>query len=526
MRLYLAGGEVPSHRKILNEAQAPHISVSFIGLSRRVKFVRPWLLADKFHPDASLFVDSGAYTVNKQDPVGAPYYSQRDLKEMAKTYRDFVLANLDRLEFVSEFDALALGRDWIENERDWWVNDVGRDKFLVIWHPDSGIETLQEMARTYARVGVPQTALGGRNLVPLLNSLVTNHGVKLHGVAMTKVEEMQTVQWHSVSSTSWISPQRYGDTIVWANNELKRYPKAYKEQARKRHRVLFDKIGLDSQQIEDGDSTEVLRLSLWSWRQLEDHINRHHGEAPDESSIGMFQVLSPEQAASVEANGTLPLTTPGNRDTDTFDASGLPVVDSPGPETAHAAITPVSRDKVPLPVMGIGTRRSTVVGEDGTEENVDVPVIGIRSGSTRVCDSCFLASKCPAHEPGHACKYDIPVEIKSRDQFKALQDALIEMQTQRVLFMRFAEEAEGGYADPNLSGEIDRLNKMIKQKHEIDEGVFSLRMDVKGSGGGPGMLERLFGSEASERARALPEPVSADRAIEQYYPDAEVVDHR
>jgi hypothetical protein len=72
---------------------------------------------------------------------------------------------------------------------------------------------------------------------------------------------------------------------------------------------------------------------------------------------------------------------------------------------------------------------------------------------------------------------------------------------------------------------MDRLNKMIKQKHEIDEGVFSLRMDVKGSGGGPGMLARLFGDEASERARALPEPVPADRAIEQYYPDAEVVEH-
>jgi hypothetical protein len=502
VRLYLAGGEVPSHRKILTESQAPHVALSFVGLRRRVKFSRPWLLADKFHDDARIFVDSGAYTVNTKDEDA---YSQRELKDMYLSYRAFVDSNLDRIEFASEFDALPLGRNWIENERDWWLDMLGPDKLLVIWHPDWGIEVLQEMARTYKRIGVPQTALGGRNLVPLLNSLVSRYGVKLHGVAMTKVEEMQTVQWDSVASTSWISPQRYGDTIVWANNELKRYPKAYKEQARKRHRTLFERIGLDPQKVEDGDATEVLRLSLWSWRQLEDHINRHHGEpsAPEQDKV---------------------VTTPQDEDTDPFDASGLPVVDSPGPETAHRASTPVQRDKVPIPVMGLGKRTSKVQNEDGTEEDVEVSVIGIRSESTRVCDSCFLANKCPSFEPGSACKYDIPIQIKTRDQFKSLQDALIEMQTQRVLFMRFAEEAEGGYSDPNLSGEIDRLNKMIKQKFELEEGTFSLRIDAKGSGGGPGMLARLFGDEASERARALPEPVPADRAIEQYYPDAEVVE--
>ena len=507
MRLYLAGGEVPSHRKLLNEAEAPHIAISFLGLRRRVKFARPWLLADKFHDGASLFVDSGAYTVNTRPD---DTYSQRELRDLAEAYRDFVVANVDRIEFVSEFDALPLGRDWIEDQRQWWSTLIDRDKFLAIWHPDWGIDALQEMAGTYSRIGVPQTALGGRNLVPLLNSLVAAHGVKLHGVAMTRVEEMSTVQWHSVASTSWISPQRYGDTIVWTGNELKRYPKAYKDQARKRHRILFERIGLDPAKIEDGDSTEVLRLSMWSWRQLEEHINRHHGETPDEP-----RDVPP---APIGANA---VTAPGNEDTDPFDASGLPVVDSPDPETAHPVLT---RGIVPLPVMGIGTRMSKVVNADGIEEDVEVSVIGVRPESTRVCNSCFLASKCSAFAVDNPCAYDIPVQIKTRDQFKALQDALIEMQTQRVLFMRFAEEAEGGYADPNLSGEIDRLNKMIKQKHEIDEGVFSLRMDVKGSGGGPGMLARLFGDEASERARALPEPVSADRAIEQYYPDAEVVE--
>jgi hypothetical protein len=511
VRIYLAGGEVPSHRKLFNEAKAPHVALSFLGLKRRLKLARPWLLADKFGESTSVFLDSGAYSVNTNNDA----FSQKDLRELSAGYRDFVEANLDRVEFFSEFDALPLGRDWIETQRDWWINNAPADKFLVIWHPDWGIETLQHLCQTFARVGVPQTALGGRNLAPLLNSLVATSEVKLHGVAMTKVEEMSSIAWHSVASTSWISPQRYGDTIVWTGNELKRYPKAYQERARKRHRSLFERIGLDAARIEDGDSTEVLRLSMWSWRQLEDHINRHHGEEPN-SKYGLFQIRTPEQPAGQET-----VTALGNQDTDPFDASGLPAVDGPETEMVHPAST---RPTKPIPVMGLGSRRSKVVQDDGTEEDVEVPIVGVRSESTRVCNSCFLASKCPAFEANNNCAYDIPVQIKTRDQFRALQDALIEMQTQRVMFMRFSEEMEGGYSDPNLSSELDRLNKMIRQKHEIDEGVFSMNLQVKGSGGGPGLLARMFGSEASERARALPEPVPADRAIEQYYPDAEIVD--
>jgi hypothetical protein len=504
MKLYLAGAEVPSHRNLLIAAGAPHVALSFVGLRRRVKLVRPWNLREKFPQATSIFLDSGAFTVNSKDPEDDDY-GPAYIDEMYRSYQAFVQQNAEAAEFISEFDALRKGQGWIENERrTWWADNVPAEKFMPIWHPEWGLANLQKMAETYQRIGVPATALGGRNLVPLLNSLVHEHGVKLHGVAMTKVDEMSTVEWHSVASTSWVSPQRFGDTIVWTGNELKRYPKAYKEQARKRHRTLFEREGFDAAKIEDGDASEVLRLSIWSWRQLEDNINRHQ-----------------QQPAFSDA-----VTAPPKPATDADTGSAPEVVVTGGSEMAHDATTDpgviVIRETVPLPVMGMSMHSSPNVAADGTEEVSEVPVIGVRSKSTRVCNSCFLANKCPAFEPGSNCKFDIPVEIKTRDQFKALQDSLLTMQAQRVLFMRFAEEAEGGYADPNLSSEIDRLSKMIKQKHEIEEGVFSMRMEVKGSGGGPGMLARMFGDEASQRARALAEPVPADRIIEDYM-DAEVV---
>jgi hypothetical protein len=85
------------------------------------------------------------------------------------------------------------------------------------------------------------------------------------------------------------------------------------------------------------------------------------------------------------------------------------------------------------------------------------------------------------------------------------------------MFMRFAEEQEGGYSDPNLSSEMDRLQKMLKAKHEMESEGFSMNLQVKANGatGQTGMLARLFGEQASQAAQALPGgPVSADDVIE------------
>jgi len=114
---------------------------------------------------------------------------------------------------------------------------------------------------------------------------------------------------------------------------------------------------------------------------------------------------------------------------------------------------------------------------------------------------------------GSNCAYNIPVTIRTKDQMQALQNSLIDMQTQRVMFMKMAEDLEGGYADPNLSSELDRLQKMIKIKTELESDSFSVKFEAKGTTGQAGIMSRLFGREAGDAARALPQEVSADRMI-------------
>jgi hypothetical protein len=490
--LYLAGGEVPSHRKLMRELNVPALSLSYFGLRRRVKFAKPWLLHDKFNDGQRILLDSGAHTVNQ----GSTQYTDDELVSIYEHYVSFVDDNIDRLELVSEFDALPLGHDWIAGQRGALAEVVGNDKFLPIWHPEYGLDNLTELADNFLNVGVTTTSFDGRDITQILNRLGEDN--RLHGVGITSTDDMYAIRWSSLSSTSWISPQQYGDTIIWTGRELKRYPKKYKEQSRKRFRTMFDREGFDYEKIEADDSTELLRLSIWSWQQLMDDIDK---KRPNHLRV---------------------VTNPVDGESEPIVEVGGEVVDTHTGEVRNGVTTPslpvIRREPVPLPVLGITSRTEKVTDESGDTKEVEVQTFGLRSESERKCVSCYLASKCPAFEPGSNCAFNIPVQVKSREQFEQIQNSLIEMQTQRVMFLRFAEETEGGYADPNLSAEMDRLQKFLKTKHDMDEDGFSLKLDVKAKGnggGGAGMLARLFGDQASQTARQLDNPVDADTVIEQ-----------
>lgn len=475
MRLFLAGTEIGSHRSLLADLGVKHVALSYMGLRRRVKFSKPWMLDEKFDPEAQIFLDSGAYTVNKDDAE----YSDVDLFAISQHYHHFVEQNIDRVDMVSEFDAVSLGRDWIEAQRSTFYDKLPPEKFMAVWHPEWGMEVLEDLTDRYQIVGIPATSLEGRNLTPILNG-ISARGTRLHGIAMTKIESMKSIRWDSVASTSWISPQHYGDTIVWTGKELKRYPKKYKETARRRHRTLFTKAGFDAAKIAADDPTEVLRLSVWSWLEFEKSINKR----------AMSNSLPPE------APNEKPET-------------GGEVVDHSPDQGGQNLPTVVRRDTTSLPIVGI-------VHESRGEDEEDVPVLKIRSDSARVCDNCFLANNCPAYDPGSNCAYNIPITVRTREQFKALRYGMLEMQAQRVMFMKFAEDREGGYADPNLSKEIGLMNKMMKEVEEMEREGFEVTFRARGSqqAAESGMLSRLFGRNPADQMQALETPISADSYIE------------
>lgn len=507
MKLYYAGAEVGSHRTLLKDEGIENVSLSFMGLKRRVRHPLNWHINEKFDGTQNIFLDSGAYTVNKVFLNPEKYkpedrYTDDQLYDIASEYMAFIAGNIDDVEIVSEFDALQLGQEWIEGMREDFYDDLG-EKFMPIWHAETGIENLERLCSIYNYVGIHQSYIGDRNLTPTLNNLVARYGVKLHGIAATKPEVMREIKWYSVASTSWFSPSQYGDTIIWSKSrKLERFPKDYKEEGRKKNRSWIEANGFDYDLIADDDPTEVLRLSLWSWERQVEEINRKQAFA------------SPNTVTNPTEGGYS-----GNEE------SNSPEVDNPASNSRNSELLPTKRkdrENVVMPVVGFIEESTKVEGKDG-EEEVTQQTIHTRSESMRMCDTCVLRDKCPMFEPNANCAYNIPIRVETLPQMQALQNALIEMQTQRVMFMKMSEDLEGGYADPNLSSEMDRLQKMIRAKHEAEKEGFSFTVTMEGKGEA-GRLSRLFGKDAADQMSAI-EPIKADNIIaEQGIVDAEIVD--
>ena len=95
----------------------------------------------------------------------------------------------------------------------------------------------------------------------------------------------------------------------------------------------------------------------------------------------------------------------------------------------------------------------------------------------------------------------------------AVLNAVIEMQTQRVMFGRFAEELAGGYPDANLSDEIERLFKLVTAVKKLEDNHSFVRMTVEANAGA-GVLSRIFGEKAGTTLRELPNTIDADKLVD------------
>ncbi len=278
-----------------------------------------------------------------------------------------------------------------------------------------------------------------------------------------------------------MSTTRYGELFVWTGKELKRYPKTYKERAAKTHRVLFLDNGFDADKIEASDSDELLKLSAWSWQNYVQSLNKVVTTQPA-NNRGIFS----EQSDDVVAH------------------QGF----------QQRISTPTERQVLPLPLMA----NRVPDNEDFMSDEPVKPLITIRSESMRICDTCFLKDKCPGFEANATCLYNIPVEIRTKPQLDALQDSIIEMQTHRVLFMKMAEDLGGGYADPNLSSEIDRLGRLVKQKTEAGKSTFSMTVTASENSPRESFVSKFLGNAVTTKVQALDAPIDPDAIL------AEVID--
>ena len=168
-----------------------------------------------------------------------------------------------------------------------------------------------------------------------------------------------------------------------------------------------------------------------------------------------------------------------------------------------------------------GSFKAGMQGEEIEIDHEETPVVRYQSSGLRQCDNCYLAPRCPAFKPHTECAYELPIELRTKDQLNALLTAMLEMQASRVMFARFAEELEGQGMDPALSSEMDRLFQLVDKFKNISDSRDLVRFEMEARSGA-GVLSRLFGAAAGEQTRAVSTPLSM-KEIDQAVIDADVL---
>jgi hypothetical protein len=478
MSIIFMGGEVPSNRLLLLDSEVKHISVSFWGLRKRgLPKGKTYLLSEKYPDDVKVYLTAGT--------AATTTLSTREAEEFAADYEDFIATNYDRISGVVEFDSPVLGSTWIEEQRKTIGWELGA-KYWPVWKPEMGHAALFALSEKWENVALlgetieADTTLAGRT-----RALQGQFGTNYHGIACAKPDNLRQVPLATASTLSWLSPMMRGETIVWDGNRLVRYQKKMKDQARPRYKSVIQKAGLDFDKILNDDSNEVTRLAIWSYQELEKSVDK---KKPPHLTVVDGEKLS---------DNSVDIDSPGSAETLGLDPdnSALEVRKNSAMEPSKIIERDPSETRT-LPVFSVNTKTVIDKDESGRDLIRDVPVLETTSVSLRQCNSCFVAANCPAFKPDNACAFNLPVEVKTKDQLKGLLNAIIEMQGARVAFARFAEELNGGYPDPNTGQEIDRLFKIVKSLKELEDNREFVRMTVERQTSG-GVMSALFGDRAN-----------------------------
>jgi hypothetical protein len=479
--IIFGGSEIPSNRTLLERNGVKHVMLNYWGLRKRgLPKTKLYLISEHFNDDVKVWVDSGALQADKAN------LSIRELEEYAADYEEFVATNYDRIEGWVEFDSQVMGLPWIIQQR---ASKDYDEKMWVVWHGSYNTMLLQEWSQEYQNIAIPGDAVESvTSLAGLTRGLRSRFRVHFHALAMAKPDNLRQIPFTTTSTLSWLSPMRRGETIIWDGTKLVRYQKKMKAQARPRYKHIVETAGLDFDKFIGDDTLEATKVAVWSYLQLEKTMSKMSHEDDmlvDNSDDTLYTGL-------MEFGG------------DPSNNKGSEVRKKERAEVVERDIMEMS----PMPVFGY-QMKTIVDNEDGIDVLKDVPVVQSQMTSLRQCNTCFVAANCPAFKENNTCAFSLPVEVKTREQLKALMTAMIEMQGQRVAFMRFAEEMNGGYADPNVSQEVDRLFKLVKNVKELEESKEFIQITASRASSG-GVLSAIFGDRASQ-LKEMQQPLNEEQ---------------
>lgn len=479
MKVVLSGGEKGTYRSILleNGVTAIAFNITQYAIPKR-----------KETNLAELLGGAAAYV----------YTSDED-EDVAK-FDEFIRQQAEAIECV-------IGRPDYNGE---WLGS----KYVPLWNDPEDLERLAYLCEKHGRVAISDRALNAKT-IPRINQLKQRWGCFLVGMT-SKVDMIEAVKWDAVVVSSWTSVVRFGETQVWDGHGLRRYPAQKKESARKKHRPdIVRLIGPEAYEaVMEDDVKEVARLAVKSWQAWEE---KTFGTP---STAAYHPLGEDDDEAEYDPNNSQIVA----------NSPSTALASNPVPATTNIAITPIltrhASEKKLLPVLGLETIVDNHVETDSEGNEIgdfkgdDTTVIRYVSNGIRNCDSCYLAPRCPEFREHAECAFELPVEIKTKAQLRAVINAMITMQASRIFFAKLGEEMEGQGMDPALSSEMDRFFRMVQSAKDIEDtrDLIKFNMEARSSAG---VLNRIFGK--TPNAAPVATPITAGE-LDRVILEADVLD--
>lgn len=468
--VYFGGAEAPTLRSRLLHAGARAVSVGLLDLWPRLGEEGAFVVPEKV-PDTKVLLDlqGGAATRRELTHEQASLYVETMLR--------LVYDNRNEIDGVVEFDYEPWGHEGVEEGRAAFFDNLAPGLFLPVWHPEW--EEFEALAERYPRIAIPGDTI--KALSPSearrIRKAVLTDNLRVHALGTSAQDEVTDLRVDSLSFSSWIACTSRGETTLWERNRIRRYRGEEKEEVRRDKRALIEQAGVDPDEVADDDPQALTTLAVSAWQHWGDHNARGRSGQPEtERPSKDLQPAAPTpvQPTRYRWNGEAP--------------EGMTTLPLLAPEKSE---------------QGGGYEIST------TQE------------SMRRCGTCSLAGLCPMTadpDEDDACRIAIPVEIRDKSQLVATLRTMLEIQGQRALFSKFAEDVEGAGASSETSSELDRFMRMAQQMRDVLENRDFLRVTVEGNGkAAGGVLSQLFGKGVGQQARTI-DPEAADEVI------AEVLD--
>ena len=279
-------------------------------------------------------------------------------------------------------------------------------------------ETLEDLAQKYERLGVNARLSKSSQPADLRRIKATLYG--------SNVGEPQTLTvGHFAATTTmyWLSPQRFGELWIFSRNRLRHYTAENLKKAVRAHYSDIVAYGIDPEACAANDTAALVDLALTSLQQMAVSLSRR----PRDREIA--RTSPPEPGNDVMAN----------------DAS------APDISPEKGAVTPLEeRERIPLPTI-----------------RVDQGKVVAQHDSIRQCDGCYLNGVCPEYKEGSVCAFNISIEIKSKAQWEAAVQSILEMQYGRIAFAQMAEQMVGEQLNNKVGQEMDRFMKILQTTKEL-----------------------------------------------------------